>query len=370
MGDRTGKVTVDEFSRVVSEVYASSTNPENWSVALADIGRILDATGCAVIMGGGATRSVMASTVPLEARDSYIAYYHTMDYVLDAVETGPVGLIRGGQALVALKTRSEFDADFMRPHGMNDGLFTRLTVGTAPTTFLVAAAKGAEPFDTAERVKFTGALVPHLQRALRTQNHLAELDNRARDITAVIDVIRHGIVIIDTGRCVAQMNSAAEHMLMTGDGLYVRSGRVEAIHTATNKQLQSSIARACVESRNGARGGDSLACSRPSGKRPYVVHILPLATSEDPSAARALMMIIDPEQEAEPPKMLIRRIFGLTNAEADVALRVMRGDGLKPISADLELTMATIKTHLQHIFDKTDTHRQAELVRLLLAIAP
>jgi DNA-binding CsgD family transcriptional regulator len=60
----------------------------------------------------------------------------------------------------------------------------------------------------------------------------------------------------------------------------------------------------------------------------------------------------------------------LTNAEADVALRVMRGDGLKPISDDLELAMATIKTHLQHIFDKTDTHRQAELVRLLLAIAP
>lgn len=111
-------------------------------------------------------------------------------------------------------------------------------------------------------------------------------------------------------------------------------------------------------------------CDRPSGKRPYVIHILPLATSDDPSAARALVMIIDPEQETEPPKMLIRRIFGLTNAEADVALRVMRGDGLKPISDDLELAMATIKTHLQHIFDKTDTHRQAELVRLLLAIAP
>ena len=81
-------------------------------------------------------------------------------------------------------------------------------------------------------------------------------------------------------------------------------------------------------------------------------------------------MIIDPEQEAEPPKMLIRQLFGLTNAEADVALRLVRGDGLKPISADLALSMATVKTHLHHIFDKTDTHRQAELVRLLLAIIP
>jgi DNA-binding CsgD family transcriptional regulator len=135
-------------------------------------------------------------------------------------------------------------------------------------------------------------------------------------------------------------------------------------------QLQSSITRACEESRNGARAADSLVCSRPTGTRPYVIHILPLATSEDASAGRALVIIIDPEQETEPPKALLRRLFGLTNAEAEVALRVMRGDGLKPISADLALTMATIKTHLQHVFDKTDTHRQAELVRLLLALTP
>ena len=82
MGYRTAKVTVDEFSRVVSEMYAASTNPENWMAALADIGQILDAKGCAVVMGGGTTRSVMASTVPPEARDNYVAYYHTMDYVL------------------------------------------------------------------------------------------------------------------------------------------------------------------------------------------------------------------------------------------------------------------------------------------------
>jgi DNA-binding CsgD family transcriptional regulator len=81
-------------------------------------------------------------------------------------------------------------------------------------------------------------------------------------------------------------------------------------------------------------------------------------------------MIIDPEQDVEPPKTLMRRLFGLTNAEAEVALRVVRGDGLKPISEELTLSTTTIKTHLHHIFDKTDTHRQAELVRLLLAIVP
>jgi DNA-binding CsgD family transcriptional regulator len=102
-----------------------------------------------------------------------------------------------------------------------------------------------------------------------------------------------------------------------------------------------------------------------------VIHVLPFSpTTENMPAARALVVLVDPEQQPEPPTQLLRRVYGLTNAEADVALRVLRGDGLKPICEELSLSMATVKTHLQHIFDKTDTHRQAELVRLLLTIIP
>ena len=363
-------VTIDEFSRVVGEIYASATSPENWAVAQADISRILGGSGCSLVAGEGPSRSVAAATVPAEAYTSYVEYYHSIDYVLGAVETGPVGLIRGGRALVDLKCRSEFESDFMRPYEMTDGLFMRLTVGPTPRSFLIAAPEGPEPFDTAERVKVMGALVPHMQQALRTQEHLAQLGNGVGDITGVIDAIRHGIVIVGSGCGVLHLNSAAERILTSGDGLCIRSGRVEATRMSTNTELQVSITRARGDPQNGCGSGDSFACSRPSGKRPYVIHVLPLKPAENPSAARALVMIIDPEQASEPPKMLLIRLFGLTSGEADVALLMLRGDGLKPIAADLALSMATVKTHLHHIFNKTDTHRQAELVRLLLGIVP
>ena len=48
------------------------------------------------------------------------------------------------------------------------------------------------------------------------------------------------------------------------------------------------------------------------------------------------------------------------------ALRVLDGTGLVPIAEELAMSLATVRTHMQHVFDKTDTHRQAELVRLLL----
>jgi DNA-binding CsgD family transcriptional regulator len=363
-------VTIDEFSRVVGEIYASATSPENWVVALADISRILDATGCAIYLGAGTNRSLMSNTIPSEASTSYSEHFHTIDYLLDAVEKGPDSLIHGGQALAALKTHSEFETDFMRPYHVDDGLFMQLNVGTTPASFLAVAPKGREPFDTAERVKVMGGLMRHLEQALRTQEHLAQLGNGVGDITGVIDAIRHGIVIVGAGYVVVRLNSAAERILTSGDGLCIRSGRVEAARVSTNTELQVSITRACVEPQNGCGSGDSFACSRPSGKRPYVIHVLPLKPAENPSAARALVMIIDPEQESEPPKMLLRRLFGLTSGEADVALRMLHGDGLKPIAADLALSMATVKTHLHHIFNKTDTHRQAELVRLLLGSIP
>jgi DNA-binding CsgD family transcriptional regulator len=364
-------VGIDDFSRIVSAIYASALTPENWIVAMADIRRTLDAQSAGLLLADGAGRSIKSASLPPDAQNAYSEYYCQIDYVLDAVEKGPLGLIRSGQPLVALNARSEFNADFMRPYQMDDGLFVRLTDGSMPTCFLVAAPKRSVPFDTAERVKLMSALVPHLQQALRTQRHLEDFAQGASDIARAVDSVRHGIVVVGAGSVVMHLNSAAERILKCGDGLCIRSGSVEATSTSANAELRRSIVGALLEDESSPRDGSSFLCRRPSGKRPYVIHVLPFSsTTENMSAPRALVVLVDPEQQPEPPTQLLRRVYGLTNAEADVALRVLRGDGLKPICEDLSLSMATVKTHLQHIFDKTDTHRQAELVRLLLTITP
>lgn len=360
-------ITLEDFSRVTTEIYASSLRPENWPTALARIDRAVDATGCGMFTGAGSGRSLLAATVPLEASDCYQSYYRSMDYVLEAVEAGPAGLVHNGRALVALAPGSEFEIDFMRPFHLDDGLFARLVVGGTPVTFLAAAAKGAEPFGTADRTKFVGALVPHLQQALLAQRHLLELGTTAGEIRGLMEAIRHGVIVAGPECVVLHMNSTAERILAAGDGVTVRGGRIEATGTG---QLQRSIGYACVRQHGDVRRGDSFACHRPSGKRPYIFHVLPLDFTELNAAATALVTIIDTETDPAPPRVLLRRLFGLTNAEADVALRVLRGGGLKPIAEDLSVSTATLKTHLQHIFDKTGTHRQAELVRLLLAVSP
>jgi len=96
---------------------------------------------------------------------------------------------------------------------------------------------------------------------------------------------------------------------------------------------------------SGVATGGGLAVSRPSGRRPYVVRVIPLAGTNflgGPSPT-ALMVIADPEHEPQPDREALRCLYGLTRNEAEIALRVVDGMGRAPIAEE----------------------RQAELVRLL-----
>ena len=81
------------------------------------------------------------------------------------------------------------------------------------------------------------------------------------------------------------------------------------------------------------------------------------------------MIITDPERIAEPDHALVQDLFGLTNTEAQIAVRLARCLDVRQLAEGLSISTATVRTHLQHVFDKTDTHRQAELVRLLATLS-
>jgi DNA-binding CsgD family transcriptional regulator len=81
---------------------------------------------------------------------------------------------------------------------------------------------------------------------------------------------------------------------------------------------------------------------------------------------RAVVMVRDPEAHRLPCDAL-RQLFGLTPAEAGVAQALAHGDALEKIAVDLDISLHTVKTHLQKLFRKTGTRRQGELVALLHA---
>jgi len=67
---------------------------------------------------------------------------------------------------------------------------------------------------------------------------------------------------------------------------------------------------------------------------------------------------------------LLRSHFGLTPAEARLALHLVTGETLRSAAAKLSISYQTARTHLKNIFKKTTTYRQTQLVIVILTVLP
>ena len=63
-----------------------------------------------------------------------------------------------------------------------------------------------------------------------------------------------------------------------------------------------------------------------------------------------------------------RSIFGLTPTEARLAVSLAVGHSLEPIAHEHKISLATARNQLKAVFFKTNTHKQSELVALLLRL--
>ena len=82
----------------------------------------------------------------------------------------------------------------------------------------------------------------------------------------------------------------------------------------------------------------------------------------------ALLTVALPRTAGEADPMLIGSMFELTPAEVRLANALMRGEGMARIAAVHRVSITTVRAQLKAIFAKTNTHRQAELVELLMRV--
>ncbi len=373
-------ISVDEFSRLVSAIYATAVVPEQWDSVLHGLVSAFGGHGSGLLTSAiSARRADWQVGGELSARATYNEYYGRLDYVAEAVERAPIGRIHTGAELIYPHMKTEFYVDWCRPNRFEDGLFVRLTSGSSTAWLGVAAERGSESFGTADRLSLLGQLVPHLRQAIRTRAKLEDLARSERDLAAAIELMSRGIVIIGPDTRILHLNSAAERIFVSDDGLHLDAqGSVAASLPRSDRELRCLMYRAVNAPGDGVPAGGSVSCPRPSGRSEYAVHVVPLsaetvgagAVGLDASGATALVVIDDPDRVPNLDTGMLRRLYALTSTEAEVARRVAQGDGLRPIAQEFSVSTTTIRTHLQHIFEKTATHRQAELVRLLLSVGP
>ena len=89
-----------------------------------------------------------------------------------------------------------------------------------------------------------------------------------------------------------------------------------------------------------------------------------------PFAASVAVFVQDPLEAPLMPGEAFARLHKLTGGELRVLLALAQGLGAREAADMLGISEPTVRTHLQHMFAKTHTLRQADLLRLLQASTP
>jgi DNA-binding CsgD family transcriptional regulator/Fe-S cluster biosynthesis and repair protein YggX len=193
-------------------------------------------------------------------------------------------------------------------------------------------------------------------------------------LEATLDALTSGVYLTGFDGRVVYMNRVAEQQIRTGGTLRIVNHRLEPV----NPEARATMAQAISSTITGeaAVPVEGFTIALPAGDNTgLVATILPLDRGQrrkvsGPFAAAAAIFVQDPVTVPVLPGVALAKIYGLTPAELRVLLAMSPGLGVKEAADILGIGETTAKTHLQHIFSKTGTSKQAELMILLRNSVP
>jgi DNA-binding CsgD family transcriptional regulator/PAS domain-containing protein len=227
-------------------------------------------------------------------------------------------------------------------------------------------------YEAADIERFT-VLYPHLQRALVIGSRLSSLGAMQQCTTELLDRHPAAVLLLDGHKRIIYANRSAEALPLNGDGIRLSANGISLPCKGDNDRLQRLIAQALAVIGLPAATSGAMRALRPSGKRPYGILVAPVSK---PYAALSTVrpavciVITDPEDQRPLPHQRLQAAFGLTEAEARLAGLLASGEELRSAAAKLGITYGTARARLAEIFQKTETCRQGQLIKLLLTTLP
>lgn len=264
--------------------------------------------------------------------------------------------------------QSAYFNEWMRPQGFRHTLGTTVSAsGMRSANVSLFRAGDQRAFNDGDAAALA-LLARHFGFALRMHERLAEADVRAAAAVDALELLHSPLAVVDAQRRLIYASPGLEMMLRTGETLSLSASRISArmpqdddklariVHEAIH--AQSAAVAPCTL---GPEGGSALHVQafpliRPSyAGMPGPRHVVLLITRTEPANLQHL-------------EELARR-FGLTRAQARLAVALCGGLTLRDAADRCGIGYGTARGYLKMIFLKTGTRRQTDLVTLLLVDA-
>lgn len=380
--------------KTADAIYDAAAGGTSWQSVGFSLSALVNARSASLMLKGpGQVQSELLShaNIPFEAVAEYAAHYRHHDLWTSraAAHIGPPGAapkIWSSGHLVPDPEflRSEFWNGFGRRYGLRFVMGAVVPMGAAGTMPIgLHRPAGKAPFDETDK-RLLGAVLPHLRRALQLRRQLAAVPgSQAGDGAlglAALDAMASGIVVVDAELRVQLCNVMAARMGAEGLGFRIQrengSSAAGTILRPLHRNDASTLARLVRSTASAGEAGGALRLNAADGTATTAALVMPLPArlAESPLSiagrvpGQALVLLRQIAEPTAPRAELLRALFGLTPAEAEVARALAGGASKTAVAAARGLRETTVRTQVRAVLAKTGATNLRDLERILAGL--
>jgi DNA-binding CsgD family transcriptional regulator len=372
---KSPNVPLEAFSKVVEAIYDCAFDPTRWQDTLVLIAELCRSQTCILTIHDLANeRYELAYKVGHGYTDEFHRLheekYKIMNPLWPLVPMMPIGAVRTQAMLIPDSELYEtrFYREWIKPQGFLDNIaFKVLQTDQRIGAWAAHRIEGQPRYGDAD-VRLVSLLSPHICRAITISDALNLKTIASEALEATLDVLTAGVYLTDSVGRVTYMNQVAEQQTQNGNVLRLESNRLTPLDRVARTELTKAIDDAIAEEAANPDTGFSLALPSREGAG-FVATILPLNRGVrrnvcNTLTAMAAIFVQDPFVVPPFPGEAFAKLYDLTGSELRVLLALAPGLSVKEAAEMLGIGETTAKTHLQHIYSKTGTSKQTELLQL------
>lgn len=362
---------------LVEAIYESALSPVKWKETLNQLSAYLNASAINLIglqVQNYDNPFLLSQNISSDYGKDYRSYWREHDIWVQAGISK--GLNGGGKTLTGnmLVDRSDFLKstfynEWLAEQNISDVLSTNLWDDNPDTPKIVLCffrGVGQHSFQESDRLNLH-RLAQHINRAFRITSQLKLTEQKSVQEDSIFDSIGHALFVLNEDRKIIKVNAAATRLLSSNPSiLKIRHGRLIAVGHHASPSFEEAMSMAAR-----GRHAEIVFTSTQFGtiKGTYHARLTQLREAAVwPLSYHAhYLLVVEKNQEIKQDTLrAFCALFDMTASEQQVLLGLMQDATPEEIAQTLNVSLATIRSHVQHIRQKTGVRRVTELVRVAL----
>jgi DNA-binding CsgD family transcriptional regulator/PAS domain-containing protein len=363
------------LTNLIAGFYEASADRSLWASQLFKLNNILCGDACWLMRHDPTTgQGCLDPSVNVASQyvDAYAQRFaENNPWFQNPDQLGVPGTVARGDELFTAEriVDSQFYREWLEPQRLQHSLVAVLDRDDDSIELLVVARTQQNPPFGEGEAALLRLLCPTLVQSVRAGRWFSQAQELHRATCDALNALPIGVVIIGPEGKIEAANALARDILDSGEMISVRTPGRLVDRRARNPRLLDLVPQVAVVGTGATNGVRAFSVNRASGKRPLTLVYVPVRSESGLAGTPVgwgILFIADPDRPMVIDQELLRRLYGLSPAEARVVVLLAKGYRLEEAAQSLGLVYETVRKHLRQVFAKTGTDRQAELVRLLV----